>query len=423
MLASALTVCATEIHHSLASVQFTAVTSQGSGTSTSPWVPLATLGAASIAALVAFVAAVFQRRSAREAAAASREAAAAAKMSAESSQRSAGASEAAVRLSAKTSEAAGLRADSEARSKRYQDAAGQLGNDKAAVRLAGVYAMARLADDWPERRQMCVDVLCAYLRMPLTAENAAPDGQEEQVRDTFVAVLRAHLQDPDAETSWSRLKLNLSGARFYRLNLDGAVFIEPPDFRFLTVEWECSFRDSIFRNGGDLSIPIIQSGATLRLTPFSVDQGTLKIIGPEIRSEATLVIHPKVIGQDAQVEAGFGRVSGNFFLNLSNQTQDPGNIALPDTRILQGGKLAVSGLESYFAGETTNAPGVSVIRCTVEEGGHVDISGQLIEKGIVHWGLAGAEEGSTIDLTKDELPNFELRSASSDRGENTSTTS
>ena len=26
--------------------------------------------------------------------------------------------------------------------------------------------MAGLADDWPENRQTCVDVLCAYLRLP-----------------------------------------------------------------------------------------------------------------------------------------------------------------------------------------------------------------------------------------------------------------
>jgi hypothetical protein len=26
--------------------------------------------------------------------------------------------------------------------------------------------MAGLADDWPENRQTCVDVLCGYLRMP-----------------------------------------------------------------------------------------------------------------------------------------------------------------------------------------------------------------------------------------------------------------
>jgi hypothetical protein len=49
---------------------------------------------------------------------------------------------------------------------RFATAAGQLGSDKPAVRLAGVYAMAGLADDWEEDRQTCVDVLCGYLRMP-----------------------------------------------------------------------------------------------------------------------------------------------------------------------------------------------------------------------------------------------------------------
>src|SRR5262245_21419677 len=50
---------------------------------------------------------------------------------------------------------------------RFATAAGQLGSDKPpAVRLAGVYAVAGLADDWPENRQTCVDVLCAYLRLP-----------------------------------------------------------------------------------------------------------------------------------------------------------------------------------------------------------------------------------------------------------------
>ena len=61
---------------------------------------------------------------------------------------------------------------------RFATAAGQLGNDKPpAVRLAGVYAMAGLADDWPENRQTCVDVLCAYLRMPYE-----PDPGEEAAR-------------------------------------------------------------------------------------------------------------------------------------------------------------------------------------------------------------------------------------------------
>lgn len=58
---------------------------------------------------------------------------------------------------------------------RFTTAAGQLGDGQPAVRLAGVYAMAGLADDWPQQRQTCVDVLCAYLRMPYEPDRVIPD--------------------------------------------------------------------------------------------------------------------------------------------------------------------------------------------------------------------------------------------------------
>ncbi|OPG09284.1 hypothetical protein [Microbispora sp. GKU 823] len=49
---------------------------------------------------------------------------------------------------------------------RFDKASGKLGDASAAVRLAAVHALAALADDWAGGRQMCIDVLCAYLRMP-----------------------------------------------------------------------------------------------------------------------------------------------------------------------------------------------------------------------------------------------------------------
>ncbi|MFJ8833813.1 pentapeptide repeat-containing protein [Micromonospora aurantiaca] len=55
----------------------------------------------------------------------------------------------------------------------YVKAADQLGSDKAPVRLAGLYALERLAHDNPIHRQSIVEVICAYLRMPFTP----PDGQ------------------------------------------------------------------------------------------------------------------------------------------------------------------------------------------------------------------------------------------------------
>jgi hypothetical protein len=56
----------------------------------------------------------------------------------------------------------------------YTKAADQLGSDKAPVRLAGLYALERLAQDSPGQRQTIVNVICAYLQMPYTPPGIAP---------------------------------------------------------------------------------------------------------------------------------------------------------------------------------------------------------------------------------------------------------
>ena len=111
---------------------------------------------------------------------------------------------------------------------RFATAAGQLGSDKPPeVRLAGVYAMAGLADDWEDNRQTCVDVLCGYLRMPYE-----PDPGEEvsgperfafrasrEVRHTVIRVITAHLRG-DATVSWQGLDFDFTGVVF-----DGGGFV------------------------------------------------------------------------------------------------------------------------------------------------------------------------------------------------------
>ena len=59
---------------------------------------------------------------------------------------------------------------------RFATAADQLGSDKPAVRLAGVYAMAGLADDWEENSRktgrpasMCCAPICACHTSPIPA--------------------------------------------------------------------------------------------------------------------------------------------------------------------------------------------------------------------------------------------------------------
>ena len=115
---------------------------------------------------------------------------------------------------------------------RFDTVAEKLGSDKPpAVRLAGVYAMAGLADDWPEHRQMCVEVLCGYLRMPYepepgddaTVEKRLAFGASREVRHTVIRVIAAHL-DGTAPVSWCGLNFDFVGAVFDGGDFNGARF-------------------------------------------------------------------------------------------------------------------------------------------------------------------------------------------------------
>ncbi|MFT9671492.1 pentapeptide repeat-containing protein [Streptomyces rhizosphaericola] len=123
-------------------------------------------------------------------------------------------------------EGASHRADATQLTERYSKAAEQLGHEQAAVRLAGVYAMARLADDWPEQRQVCVDVLCAYLRMPYETDINEPGFRhgEREVRFTIIRIIRSHLQDPSDATTWCGRDLDFTGATFDGGSFNGSTF-------------------------------------------------------------------------------------------------------------------------------------------------------------------------------------------------------
>ena len=69
---------------------------------------------------------------------------------------------------------------------RFGAAAAQLGDQDVAVRIAGVYAMAGVADESsdPGRRQQCIDVLCGYLRLPYDPEHGSSHRTEHVTKIT-----------------------------------------------------------------------------------------------------------------------------------------------------------------------------------------------------------------------------------------------
>ncbi|MGW5657812.1 pentapeptide repeat-containing protein [Streptomyces humi] len=96
--------------------------------------------------------------------------------------------------------------------------------------------MAGLADDAPTRalRQTCIDVLCAYLRLPYTAESDLPADDAEawhayralrEVRHTVIRLIRDHLRlAPEDPHSWQGHDFDLTEVTFDGGDFAGAQF-------------------------------------------------------------------------------------------------------------------------------------------------------------------------------------------------------
>ena len=114
----------------------------------------------------------------------------------------------------------------------YAKSAEQLGSDKAAVRLAGLYALERLGELSPAQRTTIVGVVCAYLRMPFVAPGERPlrdaeepehaqyheRTQELQVRLTAQRILHRHRATGDR---WWEAPIDLDGAHLGHAYLPG----------------------------------------------------------------------------------------------------------------------------------------------------------------------------------------------------------
>ncbi|MFE7461763.1 pentapeptide repeat-containing protein [Nocardiopsis terrae] len=125
----------------------------------------------------------------------------------------------------------------------FDSASDKLGSEHAAVRLAGVHALARLADEAPPGRedlvQMVIDVMCAYLRMPYArapdalAKNASRVRREEyrerelafisarEVRHTIIRIIGDRLRE---DTRWRGKNYDFTGVVFDGGDLSGAHF-------------------------------------------------------------------------------------------------------------------------------------------------------------------------------------------------------
>ena len=200
------------------------------------------------------------------------------------------------------------------RRERYTKAVEQLGDEKAPVRMGGVYTLVGLVDEWLEEEsirkyedrlkegQVIINNLCAYIRSPFTLASyydelsqASPtpkgiykDKEEEfyadkatldseaDVRLGIIKEIHDRIQGSDKNTpgAWSDFEYDFSGSTFfYPIDLTNSYYAKPinfsgstyqwADFRGSTYQWadfrgstyqgEANFTDSTYKGGANFS--------------------------------------------------------------------------------------------------------------------------------------------------------------------------
>ena len=198
------------------------------------------------------------------------------------------------------------------RRERYTKAVEQLGNEKAPVRMGGVYTLIGLVDEWlldenldytekVREGQVIVNNLCAYIRSPFTlasyydelsedkpsSEGIYKDNQqkfytdkaefksEADIRLSIIKEIHSRLQNPDKNTpgTWSDFEYDFSGSTFFYpvdftrsyytkpVNFSGSTYQGDADFESSTYQSRADFSDSIYRCWADFRSSIYQSEA------------------------------------------------------------------------------------------------------------------------------------------------------------------
>ncbi|ANP51085.1 hypothetical protein AVL59_16940 [Streptomyces griseochromogenes] len=200
----------------------------------------------------------------------------------------------------------------------------QLGDDSRSARLAAVYGLAGLADDWDQpdeagQRQTCIDVLCAYLRMPVApypgdkacAEVLGPWRAEHEVRHAIVGLIRAHLLS-GAHKSWQGCDFDFTRATFDGGSFKDAEFCKRVRFHGATFRpgngAEVTFEEAAFRPGCEVEF----WGATFAGTRSIVFRKA-KFTGGSVMFRDAHFNEGAVVFDDAQFTGGKVDFSGAEF--------------------------------------------------------------------------------------------------------------
>ena len=188
------------------------------------------------------------------------------------------------------------------RRERYTKAVEQLGDEKAPVRMGGVYTLVGLVDEWLEDEsidkyedrlkegQVIINNLCAYIRSPFTLASHydelmqdTPDAEgvyqdkvqefyadkatlesEADVRLSIIKEIHDRIQGPEENTpgAWSDFEYDFSGSTFfYPIDLTNSYYAKPINLSVSTYQGRADFTGSTYQDEADFGESAYQGRA------------------------------------------------------------------------------------------------------------------------------------------------------------------
>jgi hypothetical protein len=199
---------------------------------------------------------------------------------------------------------------------RFKVAAELLAGEQVGLRIAGVSAMAGLADDWEAQRQTCVNALIDYLKL-------SSDGHDTEVANRIFRALRDRLGTSRQAGLWSDLNFDFTGVRFVDADFSertfsGEMIFDGAEFTGVNTSFErtafhrtvlschgtrfsgteVNFQDASFR-GGALEFV----GCTFDRTTLTMHRMEAMVRG--IDFYRSTFISSRVTGRDTTLSGGF----------------------------------------------------------------------------------------------------------------------
>ena len=190
------------------------------------------------------------------------------------------------------------------RRERYTKAVEQLGDEKAPIRMGGVYTLVGLVDEWLEDKslsddqrlkegQVIINNLCAYIRSPFTLASyydelskpsPTPKGiykgkkekfyadkstldSEADVRLSIIKEIHDRLQGSSKNTpgAWSDFEYDFSGSIFfYPIDLTKSYYKKPVNFSGSVYKGRADFSRSTYKDWADFNDSTYQSEVYFR---------------------------------------------------------------------------------------------------------------------------------------------------------------